>query len=134
MAIILNMAIDCESVQDSLEWGVVVLDYKGSGKDPLLVDSYRGVTLPSVVTKVLEFLVLERLQIIFLEASIPHTNQSAYRKRVSCGNAIFATQEGFGRYLWGVSQVFMYLLDLQKALDLVEYPVMLFEVGVNGKC
>ena len=53
--------IDLESVPDSLKRGVVVLVYKGSGKDPLQVESYRGVTLSSVVTKVLEFLVLERL-------------------------------------------------------------------------
>ena len=57
------------------------------------MESYRGMTLSSVVTKVLEFLVLERLQMVFLEASIPYPNQSAYRKRVSCGDAIFSTQE-----------------------------------------
>ena len=78
----MNSVIDLESVRDSLKWGVVILIYKESGKDPLLVESYRDVTLSSVVTKVLEFLVLERLQMVFLEASIPHINQSAYRKRV----------------------------------------------------
>ena len=77
---------------------MVVPVYKGSGKDPLQVESYRSVTLSSVVTKVLEFLILERLQMVFLEASIPHPNQSAYRK-VSCADSIFATQEVIGRYL-----------------------------------
>ena len=95
---ILNAVIDLESVPDSLKRGVVVPVYKGSGKDPLQVESYRGVTLSSVVTKVLEFLVLERLQMVFLEASIPHPNQSAYRKRVSCADSIFATQEVSGKY------------------------------------
>ena len=134
---ILNAVINLELVPDSLKQGVVVPVYKGSGKDPLLVESYRGVTLSSVVTKVLEFLILERLQMVFLEASIPHPNQSAYRKRVSCGDSIFATQEVIGRYLRGGSQVFMCLYDLQKAFDSVEYPVMLkriYEVSVNGKC
>ena len=28
-----------------------------------------------------------------ISASIPHPNQSAYRKGVSCGNSIFSTQE-----------------------------------------
>ena len=89
---ILNVVIDLESVQDSLKRGVVVPVYKGSGKDPQLVESYRGVTLSSVVTKVLEFLVLERPQVVLLEASIPNPNQSTYRKRVSCGDSIFATR------------------------------------------
>ena len=116
---------------------MVVPVYKGGGKDPLLVGNYRGVTLSSVVTKVLEFLVLERLHMVFLEASIPHPNQSAYRKRVSCADAIFASQEVVARYLRGGSQVFMCLYDLQKAFDSVEYPVLLerlYEVGVSGKC
>ena len=47
-------------------------------------------TRTRAVTKVLEFLVL------VLEASIPHPNQSAYRK-VSCGDLTFATQEVIGR-------------------------------------
>ena len=107
----LNSVIDLESVRDSLKWGVVILIYKESGKDPLLVESYRDVTLSSVVTKVLEFLVLERLQMVFLEASIPHLIQSAYRKRVwKCM---------IGRYLRGGSQVFMCLYNLQKVFDLV---------------
>ena len=68
--------------------------YKGSGKNPLKIDSYRGITLTSMVAKVLEFLLLERLESIFLEAGLPHINQSAYRKAVSCVDVIFATQGG----------------------------------------
>ena len=43
--------------------------------------------------KVLELLILDKLEMVFLEAEIPHINQSAYQKRVSCSDAIFATQE-----------------------------------------
>ena len=73
---------------------------------------------------------------MFLEAGIPHVNQSAYRKCVSCADAIFATQEVIARYLQDGDSVFMCLYDLQKAFDSVEYAVLLdrlFEVGVNGK-
>ena len=134
---LLNAIVDLEVVPDSLKCGVVIPVYKDSGKDPLRVDSYRGVTLSSVIAKVLEFLVLDRLEMVFLEANIPHPNQSAYRKRVSCADAIFGTQEMIARYLKGGSTVFMCLYDLQKAFDSVEYPVLLqklYEVGVNGKC
>ena len=99
------------------------------------MDSYRGVTLSSVIAKVLEFLILMRLQPLLLEANIPHVNQSAYQKRVSCDDAIFATQEVIARYVRGGSQVFMCLYDMQKAFDSVEYPVLLdrlYEAGVNG--
>ena len=46
---ILNVVIDLDSVPDSLKVsGVFFPVYKGRGKDPLLVESYRGVTLSSV--------------------------------------------------------------------------------------
>ena len=82
-------------------------------------------TLTSVVAKVLEFLFLELLRLVFMEAGLPHVNQSAYRKVVSCADAIFATQEIVARYLRGGSRVYMCLYDLQKVFDSVEYPVLL---------
>ena len=99
-------------------------------------DSYRGITLTSMVSKVLEFLMLERLESVFVAAGLPHINQSAYRRAVSCADATFATQEVIARYLREGSRVYMCLYDLQKAFDSVEYPVLLqklFDAGVNGK-
>ena len=133
---ILNAVVELEVVPDLLKEGFIVPVYKGGSKDPLRVDSYRGVTLTSVVAKVLEFLFLERLRLVFMEAGLPHVNQSAYRKVVSCADAIFATQEIVARYLRGGSHVYICLYDLQKAFDSVEYPVLLeklYNVGVNGK-
>ena len=52
-----------------------------------------AVTLTSMVGKVLEFLLLERMQMVFLKENLPHVNQTAYQKSVSCAHAIFATQE-----------------------------------------
>ena len=79
---------------------------------------------------------LERLESVFASAGIPHVNQSAYRRAVSCADAIFATQEVVARYLRGGSRVYMCLYDLQKAFDSVEYPVLLeklYNAGVNSK-
>ena len=42
--------------------------------DPLKTDSYKGITLTSMVAKVLEFLLLERLELVFMEAGLPHIN------------------------------------------------------------
>ena len=54
-----------------------------------------------------------------------HMNQSAYRRKVSCADAIFATQEAIARFVEGGSRVFMCLYDLQKAYDSVGYSVLL---------
>ena len=125
-----------EEIPTSLKTGLTIPVYKGGGKDPLDVNSYRGITLNSVISKVLEFLILERLDPLFIDAGLPHPNQSAYRRSVSCADAIFATQEVINRYLQEGSSVYMCLYDLQKAFDSVEFPVLLrrlFNVGVNSK-
>ena len=116
--------------------GNLVPVYKGGGKDPFLVNSYRGITVTSTIAKVLEFLNLGRLEAVFSEAGIPHVNQTAYRKKVSCADAILATQEVIARYVKSGNEVFMCLYDLQKAFDSVEFPVLLsrlHEAGVSGK-
>ena len=126
---ILNDTVELESLPMVLKKGDVVPVYKGRGKDPMKSDSYRGITLTSMVAKVLEFLLLEHLESIFLEAGLPHINHSAYRKGVLCGDAVFAMQKVISKYLIGDSRVYM-------CLDSVEYLVLLeklFDAGVIGK-
>jgi hypothetical protein len=84
---------------------------------PLHTDSYRGIILNSVISQVLESLILDRLEPLFMETGVPHPNLTAYRKRVSCADAIFATQEVINRYLQEGSKVYiMFLYDLQRLL------------------
>ena len=49
---IMNALIDLEMIPDFLKQDAVVPVYKGGGKDPLLMDSYRGITLTSILSKV----------------------------------------------------------------------------------
>ena len=133
---IMNALMELEMIPDFLKKAVVVPVYKGGGKDPLLMNSYRGITLTSILSKVLKFLILDRLHDLLEVAGIPHINQTAYRRKVSCADAIFATQEVIAKYVGSGSKVLMCLYDLEKAYDSVEYPVLLerlFEVGINGK-
>ena len=134
---IFNAIVSLEELPDTLKCGVIIPVFKGSGRDPLLPGSYRGITLSSAISKVLESLVLNRLKMSFAGACIPHLNQSAYCKRVSCADATFATQETIARYMRCGSRVFMCLYDLEKAFDSVEYPILLdrlYAAGINGKC
>jgi len=85
---ILNSVVELEAVPSFLKIGYLVPVYKSGGKDPFLVNSYRGKTVTSTIAKVLEFLILGRLEAVFSEAGIPHVNQTAYRKKVSCADAI----------------------------------------------
>ena len=53
-------------------------------RDPVKVDSYRGVTLSSVIAKLLELLVVGRMGTLLEEAGVPHVNQSAYSVLCRC--------------------------------------------------
>ena len=134
---ILNAIVEVEAIPPALKSGSIIPIYKGNSKDPLNADSYRGITITSVIAKVLEFLILEKMECIFLESGIPHINQTAYRKIVGCADAIFLTQEVIARYVrYGSTVHIMCLYDLQKAFNNVESPVLLHRlhsVGVNGK-
>ena len=77
LAEVLNSILDVEEIPQSLKTGLTIPVYKGGGKDPLDVNSYRGITLNSVISKVLELLILERLDPLFTDAGLPHPNQSA---------------------------------------------------------
>ena len=133
---ILNCIVELEAIPDIFKCGSITPVYKGGGKDPLDKNSYRGITVASVLAKVLEFLILGRLDSVLLEAGVPHVNQTAYRRHVGCADAIFATQESIAKHLREGSTVHMCLYDLHKAFDSVEFPVLLdrlVSTGVNGK-
>ena len=49
--------------------GDAVPIYKG---DPMKTDSCKGITFTSMVTKVLEFLIVKQLESIFLETGLVH--------------------------------------------------------------
>ena len=102
---ILNAVVELEAVPDGLKSRFVIPIYKGSRKDSLCLDSYRGITITSVLSKVLESLLLHRMEPAFEDAGISHTNQTAYRKSASCSDAIFATLEVISRYLTDGSKV-----------------------------
>ena len=133
-----NSIIELEQIPPLLKQGITIPVYKGGGRDLLDVDSYRGITLNLALSKVLESLILGRLEPLLSNSGIHHPNQSAYRKGVSCADAIFATQEMINRYIYMQEgcKVFMCFYDLQKAFDSVEFPVLLhrlFVSGVNSK-
>ena len=73
-----NNICDLELIPDCFKPGIIVPAFKGKGKDPLLVNSYRGITLTSVFATVLENLLLNRMSNILdslmkVTVSIPAT-------------------------------------------------------------
>ena len=75
--------ISNEVIPACLKEGVVVPVYKGKGKDPLIPNSYRGITMSSVIAKTLEIVLLKRMSPIVDEIGFPDMNQTAFQKGIS---------------------------------------------------
>ena len=56
---ILNASIRFEHIPQFLLTGIIRPIFKGKGKNPMLCDSYRGITLMPVILKIFEYAVLE---------------------------------------------------------------------------
>ena len=71
---VLNAIVDFEEIPSLMKSGIITPVYKRHGRDPLKTDSYRGVTLSSVIAKLLELLLLNRMRDMLSDAGIPHYN------------------------------------------------------------
>ena len=96
---IFNCIVELEAIPDMFKCGSITPVYKGGRKDTLDKNSYRGITVTSVLAKVLEYLILERLNVVLLESGVPQVNQTAYRGHVGCADAIFAMQETIAKHV-----------------------------------
>ena len=120
-------------INDSDEKNVIIIMQCKSIINPWHACAAR---VTSVLAKVLETLTLMWMQCHFSERKTPHLNQIAYRKGVSCAEAIFSTMEVISTYSQCSEKVYMCFYDLQNAFDSIQYPVLLkrlYEFGVNGK-
>ena len=85
---IFSRIVSLEEVPSCLKEGPV---YKGKGKDPMVTRSYRGITLPSVIAKAFEIVILNRMSPVLDRLGFPDINQTAFQKGISCADAIFST-------------------------------------------
>ena len=87
---IYNHICHLERISQCFKHGIVIPAHKGKSRDPLLKKSYRGITLTSVLAKVLELVLMERISPLLEDAGVPQISQTAYKKEVSCQDSIFA--------------------------------------------
>ena len=75
---IFNTIVDFEAIPSQFKVGIIVPIYKCKRKDPLIPGSYRGITLTSVIAKIFEYLLLDRMLPLLSDNCVRHLNQTAY--------------------------------------------------------
>ena len=134
---IYNQICQLEMIPKCFKHGIIIPAYKGKGRDPLLKNNYRGITLTCVMSKVFEIILKERISPVLDDAGIPQVTQTAYRKGVGCQDSIFAGKESTDSFIQGGDNVFTCFYDLASAFDTVKFSILLeelFRVGIQGKC
>ena len=130
---IFNCIISLETFPPYLSNAIIVPIYKGKGRNPVQTSSYQGISLTSVVGKLFEYILLQRMTSILSERGIPHYTQTAFQKGLSCADPTEVVQEAVRDYIQDGSTGFY---DLEKAFNSVEFCVLLhhlYESGINGK-
>ena len=133
---VFNGFIAFECVPPCILTGIIQPIYKGRAKDPLSCDSYRGISITPAIMKLFEYILLERIMPVLQENGHPVLAQMAYRKNISCQDAIFVSMEAIRSILHDGHSAYLSLYDLEKAFDSIEHAILLrslFRAGVNGK-
>ncbi|CAG2234155.1 unnamed protein product [Mytilus edulis] len=132
-----NMILKTEYLPVSFRHGIIIPLYKGSNKDKTKPNSYRAVTLTSVLGKLLEKIFLTRIQKLLENINnVPHGLQFGFVKEHGSIPAIYTLKESIRYYIERYSYVFSIFLDNEKAVDRIWQDGLLFKLwnaGITGK-
>ena len=133
---IYNAIISLEQMPDCFKSAFIIPIFKGKGKDPLSPSNYRVISLSSVVGKLFERVILARILPFLQEIRIPHYTQSSYQAGISRSDPTEVIQEAIKGHISNGGTVYHAFYDLEKALDSVEFHILLshvYNAGIKSK-
>lgn len=74
----LKRLFNCMISLECIPSTVLIPVHKGKGRNPFNPNSYRGISLTSIIAKVLENILLRRMLPVLQENGFPHISQTAY--------------------------------------------------------
>ena len=128
--------IKCEYSPVSFRTGTIIPLYKGKNKEKSDPNNYRGITLTSVLGKILEKVILERIWEYCDGIRFPHDLQMGFRKGFGCNAAVFLLRECISHFIERSSVCYCAFLDNQKAFDTVWHQGLfhkVYSLGINAK-
>ncbi len=114
----MKLILDCSTAPEQFLEGVIIYMHKKG--DPKDTNNYRGITLLSVVGKLTNKVIANRLIGAVEEHELLHEAQNAFRPGRSTDDHIFITLSQLVRGRKNRNQrTYAFFLDLQKAYDIV---------------
>ena len=132
---ILNSILDSGIFPEEWTVGVIVILYKDGEKSDL--NNYRGITLLSMLGKILVGVLNNRLSEFVAQADILLENQCGFRKGYQTSDQIFTLFSLIDYYINKKrKKLFLCFVDFRKAFDKVEHTCLwnkLIQYKINGK-
>ena len=136
LLIIYEWILVAEYIPQNFRTGIQIPLYKGKDAPPLDTNSYRGITLLSIMNKLFEVLMWQRIEPWWVENQVVSQLQGACRKGASCIHTAMLLQETIATQLENNKKVFVAYYDVAKAFDGVWIDGLFFrlrEMGISGK-
>ncbi|MES9904544.1 MAG: reverse transcriptase family protein [Sedimenticola sp.] len=123
-----NQILESKTVPNSFKSGILTPIHK-KGKDPTKVESYRGITITSVLGKAFEIVLLNRMKELDNDQS---ELQFGFSKGLSPAMASLMVSEAVIDAKNSKESLYMATLDSQKAFDVVHHQILLAKLYHQG--
>ena len=105
-----------------------VLPIHKKGKDKLLMDNYRGITITSTISKALEHVILQRIRPCLVQSHL----QFGFTQGLSPTLAILMVNEAIAEAADNKQPLYAITLDARKAFDVVDHSSLIRKLYFNG--
>ena len=129
---IFNATLLLECIPSSFKAVNISPVYRRKGKDPLNPNSYRGIGVSNVFSKLFEFFTLSRMLPELGSRSFPSNLQTAYQRGISWEDTTYSVFETLSHLTRNGNYIFQIFYDLEKAFDSVEYCILLKRLYLMG--
>ena len=133
-----NSVMKLEVIPESWKRGIIVPIHKGHNNSKSALENYRPVTLLSVILKLFEKVLHNRITLFLSKSNIifPNMQQQGFQTNLSCISAAYTVQEVIQYNLDQGSCTYAAFMDIKRAFDTVWHNalfVTLHDLGIQGK-
>lgn len=131
LMVLFNAMISAAHIPEAFQLGLVIPIPKGHNKHLSVPNNYRGITILSNISKVLEKLLMLK---ILQQNSPPTLNalQGGFREHMSCAHTAFILQEAIQSLRDQGKKAYVAYLDVRKAFDTVWHEGLLVKMHQKG--